>query len=67
MGETLNHPKEEQGLTHNDSVLFAIFVAVRSYLTPLPYGVIPRVRNPIDLLGRTGGQAKMGSERGSWK
>lgn len=67
MGETLNHPKEEQGLTHNDTVLFAIFVAVRSYLTPLPYGVIPRIRNPIDLLGRRGGQLKMGGEQRPWK
>lgn len=42
-------------------------MAVRSYLTPLPYGVIPRIRNPIDLLGRRGGQAKMGGERRPWK
>lgn len=45
MRETLNHLKEEQGLTHNDTVLLTIFVAVRTYLKlPLPYRFITRIR-----------------------
>lgn len=45
MGETLNHLKEEHGLTHNDTVLLTIFVAVRTYLKlPLPFRFITRIR-----------------------
>lgn len=52
MGETLNHLKEEPGLTHNDTVLLTIFAAV-SYVAPRVYSQDQGVLNQAGLLGGT--------------